>query len=114
MARDPRQGEMYFWPEVSENHPMGEADHRWVVISSDRFNTHSQHVLACPVTSYPATALDIAVRPTPHNGLRHDSSVLPRMITPILKSELGTPCGRLGFDIVKQTVPRLQMIVEAR
>lgn len=93
---------------------MGTDDHRWVVVSSDRFNTHSTYVLACPVTSYRATELDIAVKATPHNNLRYDSSMLARMMTPILKDELGTPCGRIGFETVKEVLLRLQMIIEAR
>jgi mRNA-degrading endonuclease toxin of MazEF toxin-antitoxin module len=83
-------------------------------VRCDRFNSFSTHVLACPITSHPATELDIGVKPTLHNGLRHDSSMLARMLTPILKDELGEPCGRIGFETVKQVLPRLQMIIEAR
>lgn len=111
---EPLQGEIYFWPRIKDNHPMGdEKTHRWVIVSRDVFNERSLHVLACPLTSYPPTALDIEVKKTPHNGLTHDSSLLPRMITPILKEELGPPIARLPRAITSQVLDRLQMLVEA-
>ncbi|MGQ9648608.1 MAG: type II toxin-antitoxin system PemK/MazF family toxin [Phycisphaerae bacterium] len=50
---DPRQGEVYAWPAVKDNDPMGSRQtHGWVVVSRDAFNESSGHVLACPLTSY--------------------------------------------------------------
>ena len=110
---DPRQGEVYFWPEIKENHPMGdEITHRWVVVSRDAFNKGSPHVLACPLTSYAPTSLDIGVKKTPHNKLRHDSAILPRMITPILKEELGEAITRLPPNVTCQVLDKLRMLVE--
>ena len=110
---EPLQGEMFFWPEIKDNHPMGDDEvHRWVVISRDAFNQGSDHVLACPVTSYPATAIDIEVKATPHNKLSHDSSLLPRMMTPILKEELGKPISRLPPSVTGQVLDRLRILIE--
>jgi len=112
---DPLQGEVYYWPKIKKNHPMGdEKTHRWVVVSRDAFNKGSEHVLACPLTSYPPTKLDIEVKKTPHNRLDHDSSLLPRMISPILKEELGEPVTRLTKTATGQVLDRLRMIVEVR
>ena len=86
--------------------------HYWVIVSRDAFNEASQHVLACPLTSYPPNVLDIEVRKTPHNKLDHDSALLPRMITPILKDELGKPITRLPTQVTSQVLDRLRMIVE--
>ena len=59
---DPLQGEVYHWPQIKKNHPMGsETIHKWVIVSRDAFNESSSHVLGCPLTSYPATAIDIEV-----------------------------------------------------
>ena len=110
---DPRQGEVYIWPRIKDNHPMGSRkQHRWVVVSRDAFNESSSHVLACPVTSYPPTVLDIEVKKTPHNKLDHDSALLPRMITPILKEELGEALTRLPKQVTGLVLDRLRMIVE--
>ncbi len=110
---DPLQGEVYFWPKIEPNHPMGDKKvHRWVVVSRDAFNEASEHVLACPLTSYPATPLDVEVQATPHNKLSHDSSLLPRMITPILKEELGEPDTRLPTSVTKQVLDRIRILIE--
>lgn len=110
---DPHQGEVYIWPQVKDNHPMGsKKKHCWVVVSRDAFNESSNHVLACPLTSYPPNNLDIEVKKTPHNKLDHDSALLPRMITPILKDELGDPLSRLPKQITREVLDRLRMIVE--
>ncbi len=110
---DPLQGEVYIWPQVKDNHPMGsKKKHCWVVVSRDAFNESSSHVLACPLTSYPPNNLDIEVKKTPHNKLDHDSALLPRMITPILKDELGEPISRLPKQITREVLDRLRMIVE--
>jgi len=109
---DPRQGEVYQWP-VRGSHPMGDKPRLWVVVSRDVFNKHSSHVLICPLTSYPATSLDIPVQATPHNPLSHDISLLPRMITPVLKDRLGHCLGRLPRTSISLVVDRLRMIIEA-
>ncbi len=113
---DPRQGEVYIWHIIKKgNHPMGsEKTHRWVVVSRDAFNESSNHVLACPLTSYQAKALDIEVKKTPHNRPDHDSSCLPRMITPILKEELGESITRLPKQVTGEVLDRLRIIVEVR
>lgn len=111
---DIRQGEVFHWPQTP-GHPMGPKGHMWVVISSDVFNRHNSHVMACPLTSHPATELDVAVRKTPHNFLAHDSALRVGMMTPIAQEELQhDPIGRLPFGIVKQVTDRLRIIVEAR
>jgi mRNA-degrading endonuclease toxin of MazEF toxin-antitoxin module len=110
---EPLQGEVYVWPDVKPNHPMGAKPRIWAVVSRDRFNAHSSHVLACPLASYPPNALDIEVKATPHNRLDHDSALVPRMITPILKDELTSPRGRLPRNVVAQVLDRLRMILEA-
>lgn len=110
---EPLQGEVYFWPAVKDNHPMGDQKvHRWAVVSRDVFNQNSKYVLACPITSYPPTALDIGIKATPHNRLNHDSSLLPRMITPILKEELTEPITRLPANLLKPVIDRLRLIIE--
>src|SRR5688572_7932405 len=111
----PLQGEVYRWPEIQGNHPMGgEKVHRWVVVSRDAFNESSDYILACPLTNYAPTALDIGVKKTPHNRLNHDSSLLPRMITPILKGELGEAITRLGEEITSQVLDRIRVLIEVR
>ncbi|MBI4579225.1 MAG: type II toxin-antitoxin system PemK/MazF family toxin [Planctomycetes bacterium] len=107
----PRQGEVYFWPAIPANHPMGSKTRRWVVVSCDRYNQHSDSVLACPVTSHPPDPLDVAVSRTPHNGLDHDSAMVCDLVSPILQDELTSPVGRVSFDIVEQVLDRLRMIV---
>lgn len=110
---DPRQGEVHAWPAIEDNHPMGSRKtHWWVVVSRDAFNESSGHVLACPLMSYTPTVLDIGVKKTPHNRLDHDSSLLPRMITPILKEELGEAITRLPKQTISEVLDRLRMIVE--
>jgi len=110
---DPQQGEIYDWPAIEGNHPMrDQKTHMWVVVSRDVFNTSSAHVLACPLTSYPSTMLDVSVKATPHNRLAHDSSLLARMITPILKDELAAPIARLPADVTRQVLDRVRMIIE--
>lgn len=110
---EPLQGEVYFWPKIEENHPMGdEKVHRWVVVSRDAFNKASDHILACPLTSYAATEIDVSVKATPHNNLSHDSSLLPKMITPILKEELGKSTTRLRGSVTGQVLDRLRMLIE--
>jgi mRNA-degrading endonuclease toxin of MazEF toxin-antitoxin module len=112
---EPLQGEIYFWPAIKDNHPMGDKKvHRWVVVSRDAFNEKSSHVLACPLTSHPPTAIDVAVKATPHNRLDYDSALLPRMITPILKEELGKPIARLPKAETSQVLDRIRMIIEVR
>ena len=111
---EPQQGEIYHWPEVRANHPMGDHKiHMWVVVSRDAFNRHSNHVLACPLTSYPPTEIDIEVKATPHNRLSHNSALLARMITPILKEELSTPVVRLPASVVGHVLESLRLIIEA-
>ncbi len=111
--RSPRQGEIYFWPAVPVEHPMGPEPHRWVVVSSDTFNDHAGHVLACPVTSYPPREIDVGVRRTPHNSLQHDSAMIAAMITPIPKSKLTSAIGRVDRRTVGQVVDRLSIIIDA-
>ncbi|UCD28468.1 MAG: type II toxin-antitoxin system PemK/MazF family toxin [Planctomycetota bacterium] len=110
---DPLQGEVYHWPQIKKNHPTGsETIHKWVIVSRDAFNESSSHVLGCPLTSYPATAIDIEVKATPHNKLDHDSSLLARMITPILKKELGQPVSRLPTSVTGQVLDRIRLLIE--
>jgi mRNA-degrading endonuclease toxin of MazEF toxin-antitoxin module len=110
---DPLQGEVYYWPAVKKNHPMGDQKvHRWVVVSRDVFNQSGEYVLACPLTSHSPTGLDIQVKATPHNRLDHDSALLPRMITPILKEELDEVITRLPKDITRQVLDRLRLVIE--
>ncbi len=109
----PRQGEIYTWPDVPPDHPMGSKPHRWVVVSSDTFNEKGRHVLACPVTSYAPTEIDVGIRRTPHNSLQHDSAMVPAMITPILKRRLTSAVGRVDKSTVHQVVDRLSIIVDA-
>ncbi|MHC4444303.1 MAG: type II toxin-antitoxin system PemK/MazF family toxin [Planctomycetota bacterium] len=110
---DPLQGEVYCWPQIKKNHPMGDVKtHKWVIVSRDAFNENSNHVLGCPLTSYPPTAIDVEVKATPHNKLDHDSSLLARMITPILKEELGQPITRLPPNITGQVLDRIRMLIE--
>ena len=92
---------------------MGAKPRMWVVVSRDIFNRGSRHVLACPLTSYPARAIDVEVPATPHNPLRHTSSLLAAMITPIAKEQLGECVGRLGRGTIAPVVDRLRMICEA-
>ena len=110
---EPLQGEVYFWPEIEDKHPMGARKvHRWVVVTRDVFNESSDHVLACPLTSYPATAIDVEVKATPHNKLEYDSSLLPRMMTPILKEELGRPITRLPPSVTREVLGRIKILIE--
>lgn len=110
---NPLQGEVYFWPAIEGNHPMGSRKtHRWVVVSRDAFNEASTHVLACPLTSYPPTSLDIEVKKTPHNKLEHNSALLARMITPILKKELIDPIARMPSTITGQVLDRIRLLIE--
>ncbi len=111
--RNPRQGEIYFWPDVPTEHPMGPESHRWVVVSSNTFNEHAGHVLACPVTSYPPREIDVVLRRTPHNSLQRDSAMIAAMITPIPKSMLSSAIGRVDKRTVGQVVDRLSIIVNA-
>jgi len=109
---DPLQGEIHRWDQVPENHPMADKNRKWVVVSRDVFNRANDYVLACPITSYLPTELDIAVPATPHNSLEHPSAMLPRMITPILKAELGPALGRLGSKITREVAGRLRVLTE--
>ena len=108
------QGEIYLWPRLPPDHPMGQKQHMWVVISSTVFNEANSHVMACPLTSYPATAIDVHVPDTPHDPLKHDSALRVCMMTPILKRHLSDPLGRLSFRLVQQVTDRLRMIIEAK
>ena len=110
---DPRQGEIYYWPDINENHPMGDGKiHRWVVVSRDAFNELSDHVLACPLTSHRASEIDVLIKPTPKNQLEHESSLLAKMITPISKDNLGESKGRLLPRETGQILDRLRIIIE--
>lgn len=110
---DPLQGEVYYWPAIEANHSMGDRKtHRWVIVSRNAFNSSSEYILACPLTSYPPTALDIAVSRTPHNRLDHDSALLPRMITPILKAELADALTQLPPQVTRQVLDKIRMIIE--
>lgn len=109
----PQQGEIYRWPDVADNHPMGVKSRRWVVVSRNAFNEGSGHVLACPITSSPPGPPDITVEATPHNSLDHDSVIRVTMITPISKSELNSPLARLGTRYTRQVLAKLAMLVEA-
>lgn len=109
---NPQQGDVYQWPAVSKSHPMGDEPHMWVVVSRTIFNRDSDYVLACPLTSYPATQIDVEVRATPHNPLRHTSALLAKMITPIKKSELGSCRGHLPSSVVSEVLDRIRMIIE--
>ncbi|HOD82426.1 MAG: PemK-like protein [Planctomycetes bacterium ADurb.Bin126] len=109
---DPLQGEMRGWDQVPDNHPMGDKNRMWVIVSRDAFNRSSSYVLACPITSYPPTQLDITVPATPHNPLSHQSAMLVRMITPILKRELGPALGRLGPKITREVACLLRTLNE--
>ncbi|GMU23233.1 MAG: hypothetical protein AMXMBFR13_33150 [Phycisphaerae bacterium] len=111
---DVLQGGIYFWPSVPAEHPMGTKSRMWVVISSSVFNKTHTHVMACPLTSYPVTAIDVHVPDTPHDPLSHDSALRVCMMTPILKRHLTDPVGRLPFKIVQQVTERLRIIAEAR
>jgi len=86
----------------------------WVIISSAVFNQANSHVMACPITSYPTTAIDVHVPDTPHDPLTHDSALRVCMMTPIPKRHLSDPIGRLPFKIIQQVTDRLRIIVEAR
>ena len=92
---------------------MGSNPHRWVVVSSDTFNEKARHVLACPVTSYAPTEIDVSIRRTPYNSLRYDSTMVSAMITPVLKSKLTSAIGRVDKATVGQVVDRLSIIIEA-
>ncbi|MFQ5492103.1 MAG: type II toxin-antitoxin system PemK/MazF family toxin [Phycisphaerae bacterium] len=109
---NPLQGEVYRWPDVPDKHPMSTKVRMWVVVSRDVFNKHFGYVLACPLTSYPPTQIDIPVRSTPHNPLTHDSALLARMVTPIGNDELGQPLGRLPFPTIAEVAQRLHQIIE--
>lgn len=109
---DPRQGEVYHWP-AGKPHPMGTKPHMWVVVSRDSFNQGSRHVLACPLTSYPARGIDVEVQATPHNPLSHTSALLATMITPVRKDQFGRCLGRLGRRVIAQVLDRLRMVCEA-
>jgi mRNA-degrading endonuclease toxin of MazEF toxin-antitoxin module len=111
---DVLQGAVYYWPALPAGHPMGIKPHMWVVVSSAVFNETHNHVMACPLTSYPATAIDVHVPDTPHDPLSHDSALRVCMMTPILKRHLTDPVGRLPFKIVQQVTERLRISVEAR
>jgi hypothetical protein len=69
-------------------------------------------VLACPITSYPSTTLDIPVAATPHNTLDHDSTIIVPMITPILKDELQPTRGRVGAKVLRPVLEKLRLILE--
>jgi len=109
----PVQGGIHYWQHVPANHPVRQKRCRWVVVSRTVFNEHSDHVLACPLTRYTATPLDIAVRKTPHNSLDDDSAMIVPMISPILKVELSEAIGRVGTSQMQFVLDRLRILVEA-
>ncbi len=111
---DVLQGEIYYWPKLPAEHPMGQKSHMWVVVSSTVFNQTHNHVMACPLTSHHATAIDVAVPDTPHNPLSHESALRVSMMTPVPRRHLSDPVGRLPFRLVQQVTDRLQIIIEAK
>jgi mRNA-degrading endonuclease toxin of MazEF toxin-antitoxin module len=108
------QGEIYHWAAIPPEHPMASKPHMWVVVSSSLFNKAHDHVMACPLTSHPATRVDVHVPDTPQDPLTHDSSLRVSMMSPILRNQLSKPIGRLSFKIVRQVIERLRIIVEAK
>jgi len=104
------RGDVFEWPNVSEDHPMGSKRRKWVVVSRDPFNEESRHVLACPLTSYPAQPIDIGIAKTPHNRLDHDSSLIVCMITPIKKTTIGPVISQLARHDLQAVIDRLDMI----
>jgi mRNA-degrading endonuclease toxin of MazEF toxin-antitoxin module len=109
MARICR-GDVFLWPSVAEDHPMGGKRRRWVVVSRDAFNDESPHILACPLTSYPAQPIDISIPKTPHNRLDHDSALIVCMITPIKKTTMGPTIAHVTRDDLQPLIDRLDMI----
>jgi mRNA-degrading endonuclease toxin of MazEF toxin-antitoxin module len=105
------RGDVFEWPNVPKDHPMGGKRRKWVVVSRDAFNEGSPHILACPLTSYPPQAIDISIRKTPHNSLDHDSSLTVCMITPIRKTTMGPVISHLGRGDLQPIIERLDMIV---
>lgn len=67
-----------------------------VVIQSDLLSTLDS-VLVCPVTTVivDASAVRIAVEPSPTNGLRHLSQIMVDKITALRRDKVGTPFGHL-------------------
>jgi mRNA-degrading endonuclease toxin of MazEF toxin-antitoxin module len=108
------QGEVYYWSDLPPDHPMGQKQHMWVVISSSLFNELNKHVMACPLTSYAATPLDVPVARTPHNRLQHDSALRVSMMSPIPKARLEGPIARLPFEIVCEVTSRIEAIIRGR
>jgi mRNA-degrading endonuclease toxin of MazEF toxin-antitoxin module len=110
MARICR-GDVFEWPNVPDDHPMGRKRRRWVVVSRESFNEDSRHILACPLTSYPPQPIDISIPKTPHNRLDHDSSLVVCMISPIKKATMGPVISHVGHKDLQPIIDRLDMIV---
>lgn len=109
----PAQGTIHYWPASPGKHPMGKKEgRRWVVVSRDRFNQNSRYILACPITSYPPTEIDLPVAATPHNTLDHDSSIIVSLITPILKDELQPTKGRVAAGVLRPILEKLRLVLE--
>jgi mRNA-degrading endonuclease toxin of MazEF toxin-antitoxin module len=109
----PAQGTIHFWSESPHQHPIGKKPgRRWVIVSRDAFNAHQKYVLACPITSYPPTVLDIAVPATPHNTLEHDSSMIVPMVTPILKDQLRPTRGRVAAKVLRPVLEKLRLVLQ--
>lgn len=105
------RGDVFEWPDVPEDHPMGSKRLKWVVVSRESFNENSRHILACPLTSYPPQPIDISVPRTPHNRLDHDSSLVVCMITPIRKTTMGPVIAHVDHSELQPLIDRLDMIV---
>ncbi len=109
----PAQGTIHYWPSSPERHPIGKkAGRRWVIVSRDPFNQNNRYVLACPITSYRPTGIDLEVEATPHNTLDHNSSILVSMITPIPKDELQPTRGRVAAKVLRPILEKLRLILE--
>ena len=104
------RGDIFEWPDVPEDHPMGQKRRKWVVVSRDSFNEGSRHILACPLTSYPPQPIDISIRKTPHSRLDHDSALTVCMITPIKKTAMGPIISHLSRPDLQPIIDRLDML----
>jgi len=110
MARICR-GDVFEWPNGSDDHPVGSKRRKWVVVSRESFNEDSRHILACPLTSYPPQPIDISVSKTPYNQLDHDSSLVVCMITPIKKTTMGPVIAHVDRRELQPLIDRLDMMV---
>ncbi len=105
------RGDVFEWPNVPENHPMGTKRRKWVVVSRESFNEYSRHILAGPRTSDAPQPIDISIPRTPHNRLDHDSSLIVCMITPIGKTTMGPVISHVDHKDLQPIVDLLDMIV---